>query len=74
MFLTVCFKIYDVDKDDYVSSDDLYQVLKMMTGKYLSEEQLKTIVSKTINETDKDGDGKLSFEEFTMVLISYSYV
>ena len=31
----------------------------------LQDAQLQEIVDKTIMEADKDGDGKLSFEEFT---------
>jgi Ca2+-binding EF-hand superfamily protein len=31
----------------------------------LQDTQLQEIVDKTIMEADKDGDGKLSFEEFT---------
>ena len=30
--------------------------------------QLQEIVDKTIMEADKDGDGKLSFEEFTQMV------
>jgi hypothetical protein len=31
----------------------------------LEDQQLQQIVDKTIMEADKDGDGKLSFDEFT---------
>ena len=31
----------------------------------MQDAQLQEIVDKTIMEADKDGDGKLSFEEFT---------
>ena len=31
----------------------------------VQDAQLQEIVDKTIMEADKDGDGKLSFEEFT---------
>ena len=36
----------------------------MLVGSNLSTEQLEQIAEKTIEEGDKDGDGKLSFEEF----------
>lgn len=32
------------------------------------DSQLQQIVDKTIMEADQDGDGKLSFEEFTQVV------
>ena len=44
------------------------QVLKMMVGNNLKETQLQQIVDKTILFADKDGDGKISFEEFCDVV------
>ena len=35
-----------------------------MVGNNLTEKQLQEIVDKTILYADKDGDGKISFEEF----------
>jgi serine/threonine-protein phosphatase 2B regulatory subunit len=35
-----------------------------MVGNNLTNEQLQQIVDKTIMETDLDGDGKISFQEF----------
>ena len=32
---SVAFKIYDMDKDGYISNGELYQVLKMMVGNNL---------------------------------------
>ena len=45
-----------------------FQVLKMMVGKNLSEGQLQQIVDKTIVYLDKDQDGKISFEEFKLLV------
>uniref|UniRef100_A0A915P1K1 EF-hand domain-containing protein n=1 Tax=Meloidogyne floridensis TaxID=298350 RepID=A0A915P1K1_9BILA len=39
-------------------------VLKMMVGNNLKDTQLQQIVDKTILFHDKDGDGKISFDEF----------
>jgi serine/threonine-protein phosphatase 2B regulatory subunit len=36
----------------------------MMVGNNLNEANLQQIVDKTIREADRDGDGKISFEEF----------
>ncbi|KAG9086056.1 Calcineurin subunit B [Ceratobasidium sp. 370] len=63
--LRFAFKVYDMDRDGYISNGELYLVLKMMVGNNLKDSQLQQIVDKTIMEADKDGDGKLSFEEFT---------
>ncbi|KAL4261912.1 Calcineurin subunit B [Pleurotus pulmonarius] len=66
--LRFAFKVYDMDRDGFISNGELFLVLKMMVGNNLKDQQLQQIVDKTIMEADKDGDGKLSFEEFaTMV-------
>lgn len=62
--LKFAFKIYDIDKDGFISNGELYIVLKIMVGNNLEDEQLQQIVDRTIMENDVDGDGKLSFEEF----------
>lgn len=41
----------------------------MMVGNNLKDTQLQQIVDKTILFHDKDGDGKISFEEFCDVSI-----
>ena len=73
----VAFQIYDIDQDGFISNGELFQVLKMMVGNNLKEVQLQQIVDKTILQFDKDGDGKISFQEFCDVsffLISYVHV
>ncbi|ORX90484.1 calcineurin subunit B [Basidiobolus meristosporus CBS 931.73] len=62
--LGYAFKVYDMDRDGYISNGELYLVLKMMVGNNLKDNQLQQIVDKTIMEADQDGDGKISFEEF----------
>ena len=43
----------------------------MMVGNNLKEVQLQQIVDKTILQFDKDGDGKISFQEFCDVSFSF---
>ena len=57
-----------MDRDGFISNGELFLVLKMMVGNNLKDGQLQQIVDKTIMEADKDGDGKLSFEEFVMMV------
>lgn len=57
-----------MDRDGYISNGELFLVLKMMVGNNLKDGQLQQIVDKTIMEADKDGDGKLSFEEFVQMV------
>jgi len=66
--LRFAFKIYDMDKDGYISNGELFQVLKMMVGNNLKDAQLQQIADKTVIHADADGDGKISFEEFCLVV------
>ncbi len=62
--LKFAFKVYDIDRDGYISNGELFIVLKMMVGSNLKDQQLQQIVDKTIMEADLDHDGKISFAEF----------
>ncbi|PIO68340.1 EF hand [Teladorsagia circumcincta] len=64
----VAFRIYDIDRDGFISNGELFQVLKMMVGNNLKDSQLQQIVDKTILFHDKDGDGRISFQEFCDVV------
>ncbi|KAF9581969.1 Calcineurin subunit B [Lunasporangiospora selenospora] len=66
--LRFAFKVYDMDRDGFISNGELFLVLKMMVGTNLKDNQLQQIVDKTIMEADKDMDGKISFEEFCGVV------
>ena len=68
--LHFAFKVYDMDRDGYISNGELFIVLKMMVGNNLKDNQLQQIVDKTIMEADKDKDGKISFDEFTEMVES----
>lgn len=68
--LKFAFKIYDMDKDGFISNGELFQVLKMMVGNNLKDTQLQQIVDKTIIYADQDGDGKISYDEFCALVDS----
>ena len=69
-FNLVAFHVYDIDRDGFISNGELFLVLKMMVGNNLKDTQLQQIVDKTIMEADKDGDGKVSFQEFCAMVES----
>ncbi|KAK9314736.1 hypothetical protein V1522DRAFT_406977 [Lipomyces starkeyi] len=68
--LRFAFSVYDMDKDGYISNGELFIVMKMMVGSNLKDQQLQQIVDKTIMEADRDGDGKINFEEFVEMVSS----
>lgn len=43
------------------------QVLRAMLGLQVTEEQLRSIAERAIQEADIDGDGAISFDEFKKV-------
>nr|AQS22613.1 calcineurin subunit b type 2 [Pseudodiaptomus poplesia] len=62
--LKFAFRIYDMDNDGLISNGELFMVMKMMVRNNLKDEQLQQAVDRTILYHDKDGDGKINFEEF----------
>jgi len=70
--LKMAFRCYDVDCDGFVSETDLSHVLKLMVGSNVEDSQLSLIAKKTIAEADKDGDGRISVAEFSVVIASDS--
>lgn len=43
------------------------QVLRLMVGVQVTDEQLESITDRTVQEADEDGDGAVSFMEFSKV-------
>lgn len=39
-----------------------------MSGDHLKPHELQNVVDKTIRDADKDGDGRISFEEFQALI------
>jgi len=66
--LKFAFRVYDIDNDGFISNSELFTVLKMMVGDNLNDQQLQQIVDKTIIDADRDFDGKISFEEFSLLI------
>ena len=57
--LRALFRIYDVDGDGYITEADVREVLLAATGRAMEE-----VVRDTIASVDKDGDGRVSLEDF----------
>lgn len=57
------FDIFDRDKDGYISAVELSMVMESI-GEKMSETDIKNLM----READKDGDGRVNFEEFQAML------
>lgn len=64
----VAFKMYDLDDDETISRDELLNILHMMVGANISQDQLNSIAERTIVEADQSGTGKITFEDFCNAL------
>lgn len=60
--------MYDLDDDETISRDELLNILHMMVGANISQEQLNSIAERTIVEADQSGTGKITFEDFCNAL------
>jgi len=67
--LEFMFRIYDLDGDGFISNEELFTVLKMMTGDNLTDVQLQQIVNRTILYLDQNSDGKIGMQEFIKVIV-----
>ena len=61
------FNLFDFDKDGKISSEDMLVNFKLLLGNSLSEENLKEIVEKTINEYSTD-QKYITFDDFIKIL------
>jgi len=66
--LRFAFKMYDLDDDETISRDELLNILHMMVGANISQDQLNSIAERTIVEADQSGSGKITFEDFCKAL------
>merc|ERR1712055_1103311 len=64
--LREAFKIFDRDKDGFISMKELKKVASML-GTMLSKEELDEFMA----EADSDGNGKLDYDEFVKMLLEY---
>merc|ERR1711863_151147 len=64
--LKVCFDLFDTKKQDFLSADDLGEIMRAM-GFRPSEEELLTI----LHEVDEDGSGEIEFGEFCQLCATF---
>eukprot|EP00092_Neocalanus_flemingeri_P013669 GFUD01014742.1.p1 GENE.GFUD01014742.1~~GFUD01014742.1.p1 ORF type:complete len:149 (-),score=67.99 GFUD01014742.1:74-520(-) len=64
--LREAFKIFDRDRDGYIDMKELKSVTNML-GNMLTKEEVDEFMA----EADRDGNGKLDYDEFVKMLLSY---
>eukprot|EP00092_Neocalanus_flemingeri_P014501 GFUD01015646.1.p1 GENE.GFUD01015646.1~~GFUD01015646.1.p1 ORF type:complete len:150 (+),score=72.23 GFUD01015646.1:47-496(+) len=64
--LKEAFKIFDRDKDGFISMKELKKVTSML-GTVLTKEEIDEFMA----EADVDGNGKLDYDEFVKMLLQY---
>ena len=57
------FQRFDMDNSGYVTEDELLEVIRARGAKFSIEQ-----VQKTVQETDRNDDGKLDYEEFVVLM------
>ncbi|XP_059084844.1 calcineurin B homologous protein 1-like isoform X1 [Tigriopus californicus] len=65
--LKLLFSLVDSNEDGSICKEDLFELLEMMMGAKLGEEQLHLIVDRVLSEADEDQDGLISLDEFRKV-------
>ncbi|KAI7872282.1 hypothetical protein BDF14DRAFT_1697166, partial [Spinellus fusiger] len=67
--MTLSFKLYDVNRDGYLSKQELAKVMLQLSHAFSEQDQsteIKQLIERLFQDLDVDGDGKLSFEEYKL--------
>uniref|UniRef100_A0A8C5GFN1 EF-hand domain-containing protein n=1 Tax=Gouania willdenowi TaxID=441366 RepID=A0A8C5GFN1_GOUWI len=63
------FKIYDFNSDDFICKSDLEKTLNKLTRNELTDDEVRMVCEKVIDEADLDNDGRLSLEDFQHMIV-----
>ena len=61
--LKMLFRMFDVDSSGFITASE-YKMCLIALGEEATEEE----IDETMREADKNGDGKISFEEFSKMM------
>ncbi|CAJ2661401.1 unnamed protein product [Trifolium pratense] len=66
--IELIFKVYDSDRNGKVSFKDILEVLKDLSGSYMSDEQREEVLGQVLKEAGYSKDCYLTLDDFTKVL------
>ena len=66
--LKMAFRAFDINEDGQLDAEEMGQVLHTLSHVQLSQEQMTEVTKHIISTFDRDSDGKISYEEFKMLL------
>ena len=68
------FQVYDVNRDGFLDSQDLFQIVKLLVGSNLMDSQIQQIVDQTLLDVDTlDVDGRISLDEFKRAMFAVDF-
>lgn len=65
----VSFLPLDFNNDDFICKSDLEKTLNRLTRNELTEDEVRMVCEKVIDEADLDNDGRLSLEDFQHMIV-----
>lgn len=62
MIVKVCFRVYDLNGDRYISKEEMFQLLKncLVKGTEEDDDGVKDLVDLVMKKLDEDRDGRVS--------------
>lgn len=68
-YLPLCHFLQDFNDDDFICKSDLEKTLNKLTRNELTEDEVRMVCEKVIDEADLDNDGRLSLEDFQHMIV-----
>lgn len=65
----ISFSSLDFNNDDFICKSDLEKTLNKLTRNELTEDEVRMVCEKVIDEADLDNDGRLSLEDFQHMIV-----
>lgn len=69
MCLLTAHFLQDFNNDDFICKSDLEKTLNKLTRNELTEDEVRMVCEKVIDEADLDNDGRLSLEDFQHMIV-----